>query len=63
MADPAANKPASQAERAKRLKAAFDAYLEGMHVLKKERKALMEKFMKRVDSTKIDNIKKLIDSL
>lgn len=63
MAEPAKKYPPSHAERAKRLEAAFDVYLKGMNLLKKERKALMEKFMSRVDGAKIENIKKLIDTL
>lgn len=55
--------PPSHAARAKRLEAAFEAYLNGLDLLKKERKALMEKFMKRVETGKIDELKKLIEKL
>jgi hypothetical protein len=55
--------PPSHAARAKRLEAAFDAYLSGLELLKTERKALIEKFLKRVESEKIDEIKKRIEKL
>lgn len=55
--------PPSHAARAKRLEAAFDAYLSGLNMLKKERKALMEKFLHRIETGKIDEIKKLIEKL
>ena len=55
--------PPSHAARAKHLEAAFDAYLNGLDLLKKERKALMEKFLKRIETGKIDELKKLIEKL
>ena len=55
--------PASHAAKAKRLEAAFDAYLRELDLLKKERKALKERFMKRVEAGKMDEIRDQLKSL
>lgn len=63
MADGTGKFPPSHAARAKRLEAAFEAYLKELNLLKKERIALMERFMKRVESGKIDDIRSLLKNL
>lgn len=63
MADEQRKFPASHAAKAKRLEAAFDAYLRELDLLKKERKALKEKFMKRVEDGKLDEIRRQLKSM
>ncbi|HTK04916.1 MAG TPA: hypothetical protein VL500_04990 [Candidatus Eisenbacteria bacterium] len=63
MADEQRKFPASHAAKARRLEAAFDAYLRELDLLKKERKALKEKFMKRVEAGKLDEIRKQLKSM
>ena len=63
MADEQRKLPASHAAKAKRLEAAFDAYLRELDLLKKERKALKERFMKRLESGKMDEIRRQLKSM
>lgn len=63
MADDKPKFPKSHAEKVKRLEAAFDAYLQEVHAIKKDRRALKERYVKRVDGGKIEEIRKLIKSL
>jgi hypothetical protein len=55
--------PPSHEARVNRLKAAYDAYKRGMDVLKKKRMAIMNKFVKRVDAEKIEDVKKRLEKL
>ena len=54
--------PPAYAAKVKRLEAAFDAYLRELDLLKKERKALKERFMKRIEEGKMDEIRKQLKS-
>ena len=63
MPDETPQLPPSHAAKVKKLEAAFDAYLRELGALKKDRRNLKERFIKRVDSGKIEQIKKLIQSL
>ena len=55
--------PPAFAAKAKRLEAAFDAYLRELDLLKKERRQLKERFMKRLESGKMDEIRNILKSL
>ena len=55
--------PPAYAAKVKRLEAAFDAYLRELDLLKKERKALKERFMKRLEEGKMEEIRKNLKSL
>lgn len=55
--------PPAFAAKAKRLEAAFDAYLRELDLLKKERKELKEKFMRRIEAGKMDEIRKNLRSM
>ncbi len=63
MADETQKIPHSHAAKVKKLEAAFDAYLQELGGLKKDRRNLKERYIKRVDSGKIEQIRKLIQSL
>lgn len=63
MADETQQLPESHAAKVKKLEAAFDAYLREIGGLKKDRRNLKERVIKRVDTGKIEQIRKLIQSL
>ncbi len=63
MADETPKIPASHADKIRKLEAAFDAYLREIGALKKDRRNLKERYIKRVDTGKIEQIRKLIQSL
>ncbi len=52
--------PREYADRAKRVRLAFDKFLAEMGVLKKKRKELTERIIKRIEKEKIDEIMKSI---
>lgn len=63
MADETPKIPPTHAAKVKKLEAAFEAYLREIGGLKKDRRNLKERVIKRVDTGKIEQIRKLIQSL
>lgn len=55
--------PPEFAARAKRVTAAYETFLQELGVLKKERKTLAERVLHRIETSKIDELKKRIQKL
>lgn len=63
MADESPKIPKTHAAKVRQLEAAFESYLREVRAIKKDRRALKERYVKRVDGGKIEEIRKLIKSL
>ncbi len=63
MATPPGKLPPAQAEKARLLEAAMEAYLQDMSLLKKERREIIKRFMQRIEAVKIEETKKRLQSL